>query len=57
MRVLVKTALVAALLWSVPLAGKAEQTEKAVETIVFPFVFSPDQVRAIERITAEEDDD
>ena len=36
MRVLAKTALVAALLWSVPLAGgKAEQTEKAVETIVF----------------------
>jgi hypothetical protein len=34
--VLAKTALVAALLWSVPLAGgKAEQTEKAVETIVF----------------------
>ena len=33
---LAKTALVAALLWSVPLAGgKAEQTEKAVETIVF----------------------
>ena len=36
MRLLAKTALVAALLWSVPLAGgKAEQTEKAVETIVF----------------------
>ena len=36
MRVLAKTALVAALSWSVPLAGgKAEQTEKAVETIVF----------------------
>jgi hypothetical protein len=36
LRVLAKTALVAALLWSVPLAGgKAEQTEKAVETIVF----------------------
>jgi hypothetical protein len=36
LRVLAKTALVAALLWSVPLAGgKAQQTEKAVETIVF----------------------
>jgi hypothetical protein len=34
--VLVKTAVVAALSWSVPLfGGKAEQTEKAVETIVF----------------------
>ena len=29
----------------------------AVETIVFPFVFSPDQARALERVTAEEDDD
>ena len=36
MRVLVKTAVVAALSWSVPLVGgKAGQTEKAVETIVF----------------------
>ena len=33
---LAKTAVVAALSWSVPLfGGKAEQTEKAVETIVF----------------------
>ena len=36
MRVLAKTAVVAALSWSVPLAGgKAEQTDKAIETIVF----------------------
>ena len=36
MRVLVKTAVVAALSWSIPLVGgKAGQTEKAVETIVF----------------------
>jgi hypothetical protein len=36
LRVLAKTAVVAALSWSVPLVGgKAEQTEKAVETIVF----------------------
>ena len=36
MRVLVKTAVVAALSWPVPLVGgKAGQTEKAVETIVF----------------------
>ena len=36
MRVLAKTAVVAALSWSIPLVGgKAGQTEKAVETIVF----------------------
>src|ERR1700730_13606505 len=36
LRVLVKTAVVAAVSWSVPLVGgKAGQTEKAVETIVF----------------------
>jgi hypothetical protein len=36
LRVLVKTAVVAALSWSIPLVGgKAGQTEKAVETIVF----------------------
>jgi hypothetical protein len=36
LRVLAKTAVVAALSWSIPLVGgKAGQTEKAVETIVF----------------------
>jgi len=34
-----------------------ERGPYAVETVVFPFVFSPDQASAIRRVSAEEDED
>jgi outer membrane biosynthesis protein TonB len=34
-----------------------ERGPYAVETVVFPFVFSPDQASAIWRVSAEEDED